>query len=501
MAGGDATKQIREAFAGLPKDTGRGVSPAALQVHLPRSHLKAMQPNVMLVTGMPGSGKTFWWGALQDAAVRHLVGGYTAAAEVRAGFGVRPAPDEAARSLPGTEDHENAWGSARWPPLSDQYPGKDVLTDIVAQGIEPGIVWRTVLAWQLAEDAHPLRNQCTWLQRTAFVRDNPETIERLFRQRDAELDRRGGYFMILFDALDRCADDWQQMGRMIRGLMQSALEMRAYRRLRVKLFLRADEVAGSKLEDLSGDSSVLSSAMQLNWPRRELYGLLWHCLGNGRNGTCMRTFLGGDRWSSVDVGEHSVFPVPREIVTEEWQRRTFRTIAGPAMGPGPQRGEPYTWITSHLQDAERRVSPRSLLAALRRAAEYTVLEHPKHPYALHYEGIRRGVQEAATIRVGELRADYPWLDQVVKPLAGLMVPCAFGEVAERWRAGNVLDRLQADAEQRLPPRHVDEGFDGVRLDLESLGVFQRLLDGRVNVPEVFRVGYGLGRKGGVRPSR
>ncbi len=391
------------------------------------------------------------------------------------GFGVRPAPDE--------------------------YPGKDLLTDLIAHGIESGIVWRTVCAWQLAQDTHPLRNRCTWLQRTIFVRDDPETIERLFRERDSQLDRNGAHLMILFDALDRCADDWQQMCRIIRGLVQVALQMRAYRRLRVKVFLRAEQVAGCKLEDLPDASGVLASAVQLNWPRRELYGLLWHCLGNGRNGARMRTFLGGDRWSAVDVGEHSLFPVPREIVTEERQRRTFRTIAGPAMGPGPKRGEPYTWITSHLQDAERRVSPRSFLAALRRAAEYTVLEHPTHPYALHYDGIRRGVQEAATIRVGELRADYPWLDQVMTPLAGLMVPCAFDEVTECWRAENVLDRLQRDAEQRLPPHHVDEGFDGVRLDLESLGVFQRLLDGRLNVPEVYRVGYGLGRKGGSRPIR
>ena len=475
MAGGAATKQIRAALAELPKGTGHGASPDPLQVHLPRSHLKAMQPNVMLVTGMPGSGKTFWWSALQDEAVRHLIGGHTKAAEVRAGFGVRPAPDE--------------------------YPGKDVLADIIVQGIEPGIVWRTVHAWQLLQDTHPLRNRCNWLQRTVFVRDNPETIERLFRERDSELDRKDAYFMVLFDALDRCADDWRQMGRMIRGLVQAALEMRAYRRLRVKLFLRADEVAGSRLKDLPDASSVLSSAVPLNWPRRELYGLLWHCLANGRNGARLRTFLGGDRWASVDVGEHPVFPVPREIVTEERQRRTFRTIAGPAMGPGPKRGEPYTWITSRLQDAERRVSPRSFLAALRRAAEYTMLEHPRHPYALHYDGIRRGVQEAAAIRVGELREDYPWLDHAMTPLAGMMVPCAFDEIAERWRAGNVLGRLQEDSEQRLPPRHVDEGFDGVRLDLESLGVFQRLLDGRVNVPEVFRVGYGLGRKGGARPIR
>ena len=40
-----------------------------------------------------------------------------------------------------------------------------------------------------------------------------------------------------------------------------------------------------------------------------------------------------------------------------------------------------------------------------------------------------------------------------------------------------------------------------RDDLEALSIFQRLLDGRVNIPDVFRVGYGLGRRGGVKPAR
>jgi hypothetical protein len=41
----------------------------------------------------------------------------------------------------------------------------------------------------------------------------------------------------------------------------------------------------------------------------------------------------------------------------------------------------------------------------------------------------------------------------------------------------------------------------VRKDLEVLGIFLRMSDGRVNVPDVFRVGCGLGRRGGVRPVR
>ena len=96
------------------------------------------------------------------------------------------------------------------------------------------------------------------------------------------------------------------------------------------------------------------------------------------------------------------------------------------------------------------------------------------------------------------------MDRVLTPLQGVVVPCGFDEIADRWRTSGVLDRLTEEVEQnvvKLPPSRIEEGPDGVRRDLESLGVFQRMRDGRVNVPDVFRVGYGLGRKGGVKPIR
>ena len=46
----------------------------AEHVYLPRSHLKAMAPDYLLVTGMRGAGKTFWWSTLQDGDVWRLIG-------------------------------------------------------------------------------------------------------------------------------------------------------------------------------------------------------------------------------------------------------------------------------------------------------------------------------------------------------------------------------------------------------------------------------------------
>lgn len=44
----------REAIAGLPEGTSYGEPPGAAQVYLPRSHLRAMHPDNLLVTGCAG---------------------------------------------------------------------------------------------------------------------------------------------------------------------------------------------------------------------------------------------------------------------------------------------------------------------------------------------------------------------------------------------------------------------------------------------------------------
>ena len=473
----------RAALAELPDGTSHGDQMAPAQVYAPPSHLKAMDPDILLVTGMRGAGKTFWWSALQDEAVRALLSQQTrsrvsGSTEVRPGFGV-------------TAPH-------------DQYPSKDVLRKLMAAGVEPRLIWRTVQARQLAGESHELRKRRLWAERVAFVDGNPEAIDRLFYEMDVECERRDAYLVILFDALDRCADDWKEMYPAIRGLLQTALDMRAYRRLRVKVFLRSDQVEESRIADFPDASKVLSSAIELSWPRRELYGLLWHLIGNGRHGDLFRSFLTPHDWRVLSAGDQSVFSAPRTLFEEDDQRAKFHAIAGKWMGRGPKRGFPYTWIPNHLGDTEGRVSPRSFLAALRKAVEDTAAEYPEHPYPLHYDSIKRGVQEASKIRVSEIREDYPWIDRAMRPLAGMVVPCAFAEIAERWRIEGVMERLQEETDQdevKLPPRHVEQGPDGVRADLESLGVFMRLHDGRVNIPDVFRVGYGLGRRGGVRPIR
>ena len=455
---------VRRMLAELPAETRYGTTPALHEIYLPRSHLKALHPDNPVVSGMRGAGKTFWWSALQDPYARGLVGeqagrlpstGTTVLNEntvVRAGFGEKPAPDA--------------------------YPNKETVLRLMAAGVEARTIWRTVQTWhllQVGDDDHPLRREASWDTRTKFVANNPETIERLFQDRDDEFEWKGIYILFLFDALDRCTDGRRDMYRAIRGLLQTTLELRSYRWLRAKVFLRSDQIEESKIADFPDASKILSAAVELNWPRHELYGLLWHYLANGESGNVVRHLLGGETWNSTIIDGERLYSVPRRLISDEaYQREKFGAVSGPSMGSDRRRGVPYTWIPSHLADAKGRVSPRSFLAALRTAASDTALRQPEYPYGLHHESIKRGVREASKIRIRELQEDYPWVHTVLGALKGMVVPCTFVEIADRWQRERVLHRLADDAGQddlKVPPRHMDGGADGIREDLESLGIF------------------------------
>ena len=477
---GPGHETIRIALGELPEGTSHSSLQSPAELYLPPSHRKALDPNVLLVKGMRGSGKTFWWSALQDPRVRTLLASLaprsplTANTEVKAGYGVIDAPES--------------------------YPGLDELRTVVKSGIDSRLFWRAVHARLLAGDGHPLASLESWLERARYVEENPDAVAQLFRDCDDALEHREVYSLVLFDGLDRTANKWLDMFALIRGLLRHALDMRSYNRLRAKVFLRTDQADETHAGTFADASKVFASSVTLTWPRRDLYGMLWQYLANGSHGEQLRRWLAEGDWPTVEIEGEEVFRVVAPLASdEEVQREQFHAITGPWMGTDRRRGFPYTWIPNHLADADNMVSPRSFIAALRAAANDTAEHHPDHDYALHFDSVKRGVQEASRIRVGELREDYPWVDRLLGPLAGIVVPCDFEGIEGIWETNGALDHLSDQIGHVKLPHSIGRGAVGVREDLESLGVFRRLKDGRVDVPDVFRVGYGLGRRGGVRP--
>jgi len=475
-------KDLREGIlSAIPEQSSQHGKALSLgQTYLPVAHAKALDPDVMLVEGMRGAGKSVWFIALQQPELRRWLGNSTGISEdtyVTVGFGEAP--------------------------RGDDFPTKDTLIAAV-KSFEPRLIWKTVVFRQISKAKAPktFLRLTKWADRISWVKEHPEETDALLYKIDEELQAKGLHHLVLFDALDRTADDWTTMNLLVRGLLQVVLDMRSSQRLRLKVFVRPDQLADSATRNFPDASKVLNGAAILEWSRRDLFGLLWQYLAN--DPIAGPIFRGGIeqiapkiRWSEI----FGTWNVPVELnQDEDIQKEIFHAITGPWMGRDQRRGFPYSWLPSHLCDANGKASPRSFLAALRHATLDDA--HGDHDHVLHFESIKRGVQEASKIRVGELEEDFPWMSNLFKPLKGVTVPCLFLDIENAWQEHQVIETLLQKVKAktlRLPPQRLKLGAIGVLQDLLELGFIEQLKDKRINLPDVYRVGYGLGRRGGVRP--
>ena len=475
--------ELREGLStALPEDTSlHGETPKAGQMYLPAPHAKALHPNNTLIQGMRGSGKSFWFSALQSNELRSLIGaqvGLDASTQVTVGFG----------QVPG----------------GNKFPSKDTLISLIKEGCEPRRIWQTVVFCQVLGELapHEFKELAAWKARIQWIQEHPEAVDEHLYNADLRLDEVKQHHIVLFDALDRTADDWPTMNALVKGLLQVVLETRSYRRIRLKVFARPDQLEDPSVANFPDASKVMNQITKLSWSRLELYGLLWQYLANDAEyGLCFRDGASSVLPSVCWVQSAGILNVPELMRRDEGaQKQIFHAMTGPWMGRDTRRGFPYSWLPSHLGDTRGEVSPRSFLAAVRHAA----LDRPRveQEYLLHYESIKQGVQEASRIRVRELEEDYPWIKTLFNPLSGITVPCPFEDIGVIWRQKKLIAQLRNGIESatvRLPPVHIADGEEGVLIDLLGLELFEKLKDQRINLPDVYRVGYGMSRRGGVKP--
>ncbi len=488
-------RALRRAIAeGLPTiDQAGSVSQQAPALtYMPPSHAKALDPDSCLVEGIRGAGKSFWWAALSSGEHRRFVQQAFPDAHLSAGAVI-------------TQGFGDATGSL-------DAPSKDVLASLTKAHGNPRAIWRAVVAHQLGfQSPFPQKvdaGQPIWAARTAWVLQNPEQFDVMLLAADASLQRKGQMSVVLFDALDRLAESWKEIRPLARGLLQVAQDMRATRCIRLKLFVRPDMLEDREIIGFPDASKLLARRANLNWRKVDLYALFFQCVGNASGGGPTLRKLTSETLRIEWKKAGSSWLIPKDLCgDEDLQERLFESLAGKAMSAsstGLKRGKPYKWVANHLQDGRDQVSPRSFCEALRKAAEMSISDFDGHDLPLHFKSIQAGVQKASSVRVDELvQEDYPWVSQVMDPLRGeLTVPCEAKDIHTIWKRNKVLDTLNtsvSDSRVKLPPQHLVDGFDGVLRDLLELGLIQRLTDGRVQMPDVYRIAFGLGRRGGVKP--
>ncbi len=505
-------RQVREALARLPDVAAQeSLEPPALQhLYLPIGHQQALGLDAGIVVGMRGAGKSVWTAVLSSNFHRAFIATLAdnkalASAKVRVGFGL---------------DSSNT-----------HFPSEQVIASIVQSGVDPFAIWHTVVL-RHAETAlgKPDRFSGEWLAAARAVAARPQDAEAALTECDRELAAKGAVLLVLFDALERVAQDWPRVRLLLSGALRFALACRTRQSIRMKFFLRPEMEEDSEIWKFADSSKLKHGRVELTWRTTDLYALvLTHLLNDTNAGTHFQMKLlelPGIQWLTAEFFERILMsffraagfagpegarldlvrPLPRSLVDNEGLlQAVVEGITGPFMGRNRRRGLSYSWIPTHLADAAGRVSPRSLLLGFKHAAGITAREYPNHELPLRYEAIQRGIVEASRVRVDEIKEDYPWVWPLLEAARGLKVPCTAAELTERWTPAQIREMRSTSA--KLPPRRFTT--DPIRTgqpdalidDLVELAILYRTSDNRLNMPDIFRVGFGIKRKGGVKPPR
>ncbi|MFC5958387.1 hypothetical protein ACFP51_29265 [Streptomyces pratens] len=470
----DYRKLLIEALGAAPDANTTG--PGLRTLFTPSSHRLALDPDVTVVRGARGTGKTFWAKALVDERLREIAAASYMMPRLRR-----------TRVI-------TAFGLGNEGTGEPPFPMKRTREKLVSDGVDPQDLWSAIVL--MALDVPEVRSIDTWADRVRWARANPEAYDTAIIRADRHSRDRGETLVLLFDALDHLHGERGQADRLLSELFRLALELRLTTgTLRAKIFVRPDMYENAP--KMFADASKLgANATDLEWSRENLYGLLFHQLGNHPTPEAEKFRAATGNWTDED-GRH-VAPVD-VVADRRRQEEVFITLAGPFMGTDRRKGHTYTWVPNHLQDGRGRVSPRTWLKALCKAAVLTGERHAGHPAPLHYEAIRQSLSFAAHNRVEELQDDIGWAALAVEQLENSQVPLQPSALYYAWHQGSLAAKVKEhleDPRSGSGPRALDNPA-AVLEELIELGVMTRRSGEAIDIPDIYRLAFDISRKGGV----
>ncbi|PXW63761.1 hypothetical protein [Methylobacterium sp. B4] len=407
---------IRDGLKTLPQVAAQTATstPDLRSIFTAKSHAGAIDPTRELVVGDRGVGKSFWSSVLRDNASRTAI----------------------RQMYP--ELHLETWDVSLGFAEDigrPEYPSSRTLKSLIDLGIQPELIWRAVLAHAVGNKYLPTGwSDLSWRNRVEWITSNSEEEEKVLNSAHQDLVNSKRRHLIIFDALDRLGQDWSTIRALVKALLSVALEMRSYSNFGMNIFLRPDMDGDREIWAIRDGSKLRQNITLLQWSSRDLYGFVWHWFlhsSDTRAPFAKMAHSVSDVRISIASGERLVKIPDAFMEDENLQKKIFEMISGDMMGAGSKKGHPFTWIPKHLADARGRVSLRSFIIALREAARSTP-NSSSTPLA--YDAIKKGVQQASLNRVEQLKEDYAWIDDVLKPLANLQTPNEAKSFIERREA-------------------------------------------------------------------
>ena len=449
-------------------------------------HSRAFDPDVALVVGSRGAGKS----ELFRAVVREKL--LPAIARVSGGQLSRLMPQqiEWLAGSPLDRDFPDMYGLRRY--FSEHQSDPDASVDL----------WRAYLLRVLGEhlDLSSFKSRSIFESQgadvNAIVRDlgdlGNEPVMALDRL-DQTLESSQRWIVVGYDELDVIGGyDWHAMVQSIHGLISFwANNARRWKRIRPKIFLRTD-LFRRHAQSFGADLIKLAAnRAEITWSDRNLYGMLVKRLANASQN--LRGYCEDARVAFKQDDDLGLIP---SIEKSSDARPLIERIAGQYMGSNLKKGRTFAWLLTHIRDGNGHAMPRALVRLIEKAASQE-LERPlaKYNRLLDPRSLRRALDDVSKEHVLQVNThELPWLPGVKDRLEGTGVPMLRRDaerlLGHRW--DDPWNKAQTDA--RPPADNAPE----LVTQLTEIGLFRVRPDNRIDVPDLFMAGLGLSRKGGVR---
>jgi len=481
----------------IPNACGQGVAESApddadvfLRQFLPISrHLRVLDPQVRVIIGDKGAGKSHLFQALKFPKGRALL------SELAKKQGYLTAPLERSAWLVGFETR-----GITFPPsdLMDSF-SRDKGPDDLRQ-LWLGLLVRVLIgeskvsAAALPAPLARVLSSPTWdlplLVRTVQDQRNQAELFAVLDALDKKLTETDEYVFVTYDELDRVSpNNWATVRAVLQGLVQFwSVYSRRWQRIRSKIFLRRDlyEHAALRGPDIA---KIAWNPVDIFWNTGELYALLFKRLANASDS--WRDYLSKGR---LQLEKHPTLGWRPSGQDEQDYAAIVKYMFGEYMGHDVRRGLTLRWIPNHLKDGHGRVFPRPLLMLIQEAARLeTRDQRAKGNHKIHYTALRGALDRVSEFRVKELTdEEFPWLRTLERTfqIHPFQVPAMRKDVLKVLR----IDRIDWSKEKARPP----ETEPNALLDyLAELGVVSFRSDGRIDVGDLYLKGLHLRRKGGV----
>ena len=493
-----ANPKATQAKSGSGKDFARHLYPIP-------DHLRALDPEVVLIVGPRGAGKsTLLRAFFSDDLPPEALSEYLPPS---------PSPKSPNRLPDGTTLWKVAYPSqsrSHFPDLPNlpdfpDFPNSRVLAREIDSGQRARDLWYVMLVRRLfgksnefddeSRDAlgpilKPQANQLAEIFRALeTIAINPTTaLDKL----DQRLEREDRWLFVGYDDLHTLAPlDWSHMARLTGGLLSFWADYgRRWRQIRAKIVLPSELLyrhGGSGSADLA---KLSASRIELFWSDDDLLAMLVKRIANTSDellDDCTKARIGFRKDEVLGA-----MPMLRHRGAEEGQR-LLKRLVGTSMDTRRKSGPVWSWILDHLRDANRRIAPNTLIHLIACAASMEVNDALRPPRLIHPTALRQALPRVSKAHVEHaIDSEWPWLEGLRTRLNAHARSVPIWKIQKRRDLEDLLARQwegdwgHGDPQMTIgPPQDTPSALVE---HLMELGIVRSRAGDRIDIPHPYRSG-------------